>query len=187
MKKRNKKNTKQKNSNNQLNETLSIAVRYLSLLALMFSLPLIYKIFTPLTIISTSSLLGIFYSVSTVGDIISINGSTLVQIVPACIAGSAYLLLLILNLSVPIPLKKRLYSIALGFLIFFLVNVLRIVVLSSWYHHNLGLFDFTHTLSWYLGSTILILGVWFLSVRIFKIKSIPIYTDIDLIIKKSKK
>jgi|TARA_B100001971_G_C18127270_1_gene502744 exosortase/archaeosortase family protein len=176
-----------KQPKNQPNKPLEILVRYLILLALMFSLPLIYKIFTPLTILSTSNILSLFYNISVSNDIISINTITLVKIIPACVAGSAYLLLLILNLSVPLPLRKRTYSILLGFLIFFLVNILRIVILSSWYHHKIILFDFTHTLSWYFGSTLLILAVWFLTVKLFSIKEIPIYTDITYLIRNSRR
>ena len=44
-------------------KAIKISIRYLILLALMFSLPLIYKIFTPLTIYPTSYLLKIFYQI----------------------------------------------------------------------------------------------------------------------------
>ena len=178
---------KRKKESSPKYKSLEILIRYIILLALMFSLPLIYKILTPLTILSTSNILDLFYNISVHNDIISINTTTLIKIIPACVAGSAYLLLLILNLSVPLTIKKRIYSILLGFLIFFLINVLRIIILSALYHSNATIFNFTHTLSWYLGSTLLILAVWFLLVKLFSIKEIPIYSDIKYLIKNTKK
>jgi hypothetical protein len=76
----------------------NLLMRYIILLALMFTLPLIYKILLPLTIYPVAGLLKIFYQVSVHKDIIMIGLDTPIQIISACIAGSAYLLLLILNL-----------------------------------------------------------------------------------------
>ena len=57
-------------------------------------------------------------------------------------------------------------------------------------HLNSPYFDFTHLLFWYLLSTIFVVAIWFLIVKIYKIKEIPIYSDVMLIyseIKNKKK
>ena len=153
----------------------------------MFTLPLIYKIMLPLTIYPVAGLLKIFYQVSIQKDIIMIGLQTPIQIISACIAGSAYLLLLILNLSVPMKTKKRIYSIALSFIILLGLNILRIFILSMLYHNNFRFFDFTHKLFWYALSTIFVIVIWFLIVKIFSIKEIPVYTDIKYLSKNIKK
>ena len=152
-------------------------IRYLIALGLMFSLPVIYKIFTPLTIISTSKVLSIFYDIKVAGDLIIYNSYT-IQIIAACVAGSAYLLLLILNLTTQIKLKKRLYSILFTFVLFFIINILRIVTLSVMLFNDSSLFDITHKLFWYVLSTIFVVIIWFLTVKVFKIKEIPGYGDL---------
>ncbi len=165
----------------------SILIRYLILLILAFSLPIFYKILTPLTLLSTSNILGIFYNISTTQDIIVINSQTFIQLIPACIAGSAYLLLIILNLTIPLSPKKRAYSLIFSILTFYLINILRITLLSVWYHEGLRFFNITHTLTWYIGSTLLILMIWFITIKLFSIKEIPVYTDFKNLINVRRK
>ena len=171
MKRKNKKSSAEKN------KIIFILLRYLIALSLMFSLPIIYKIFTPLTILSTSKILGLFYNIKVAGDLIIYNSYT-IQIIAACVAGSAYLLLLILNLTTQIKLKKRLYSILFTFVLFFIINIFRIVILSALVFNDSPLFVITHKLFWYLLSTIFVVVIWFLTVKIFKIKGIPVYDDL---------
>jgi len=169
-------------------KTFLIPLRYLILLGLMFSLPLIYKIFTPLTIYPTAGLLKLFFNQVLVHqDTIVINLKIFIKLIPACIAGSAYLLLLILNLSVPMTPKKRIYSILLSFLILLILNILRIFILSTLAYHGVGFFDFTHKLFWYALSTLFVVGIWFLIVKIFSIKQIPVYSDMNYLIKNIRK
>ncbi len=158
-------------------KAILIFLKYLLVLSLMFSLPIIYKIFTPFTIISTSKILSIFYDINVAGDLIIYNSYT-IQIIAACVAGSAYLLLLILNLTTQINLKKRLYSILFTFILFFSLNILRIVILATIYFNDSALFDVTHKIFWYGLSTLFVIIIWFLTVKIFKIKGIPIYNDL---------
>jgi exosortase/archaeosortase family protein len=159
-------------------------IRYLILLAMMFSMPIIYWIFTPMTIYLSAFLLKIFFSqVSVYQNFLSINSNIFIQLIPACIAGSAYLLLLILNLSVPMKIKTRICSILFSFLILLLLNVIRISLLAFIYKENLTLFNTTHMIFWYFLSTIFVIGIWFLTVKIFSIKEIPIYSDIKSLIK----
>jgi exosortase/archaeosortase family protein len=169
------------------NNSLTIVVRYLILLALMFSLPLIYKIFTPLTIYPLAALFKLVYSeVVLYKDLIVLNSKIFIKIIPACVAGSAYLLFLILNLSVPMNLKKRIYTIFLSFLLLLVFNILRIFIFSIIYSADTSIFYLTHEIFWYFVSTIFVVAIWFLIVKIFSIKEIPIYTDLKFFLIKSK-
>jgi len=168
-------------------KSFDILLRYLFLLILVvFSLPLIYRIFTPLTINVSAALLNSLYKIVVYNDIIVINSLTFIQIIPACVAGSAYLLLLILNLTVPMEFKRRIHAILLSFLILFVLNILRIFLLSILYHNNVPYVDFTHKLFWYVLSTVFVVFIWFLVVKIFSIKEIPAYTDFKYLMKKAK-
>lgn len=166
------------------NSFFLIPIRYLTVLGILLSLSIIYLITTPLTVYPVSFLLKIFVKVILVSNsgnpnyILILGDKTLIEIVPACIAGSAYLLLLILNLTVPMEKKKRIYSIILSVLILLALNILRITLLSLLYHYNMPFVDFTHKFFWYGLSTVFVVGLWFLVVKIFKIKEIPVYSDI---------
>lgn len=165
-----------------------IFIRYLILLLAMFSLPLIYSILTPITIYTLKFILQIFYNdVSLTSNIISINHSVFIQVIESCVAGSAYLLLLILNLSVSMSFKKRIYSLVLSILSFFILNLLRIIIFSLLFTANFAAFNLIHMLFWYFLSTILVVLIWIITAGIFSIKGIPIYSDIKYLYKESKK
>jgi len=193
-KKREVKSTKslKKNKSNQIlkiikSKSFKIFLRYLILLGFMFTLPIIYKIFTPLTIYPTAFLLKLLYTIQTQGDLIIINNATFIRIIPACVAGSAYLLLLIINLTVPMSLKKRINTLLVSFLILLGLNILRIFSLSILYHNSTPYFDFTHKLFWYGLSTVFVIAIWFYAAKLFSIKEIPVYSDFKLLMKGIKK
>jgi len=165
------------------NYAVLIFLRYLILLGIMFTLPVFYLILRPLTIHFSAFLLNLFYDVLVTQDFLIINLTLPIQIVSACVAGSAYLLLLILNLSVPMKPKKRAYSIAFSFVLLFFVNVLRILVFSILHINNFRFFDLAHKFTWYFLSTLFVVTIWFFSVKIFKIKKIPFYSDFKYFLK----
>jgi exosortase/archaeosortase family protein len=170
-------------------EVFLIPIRYIILLFLMFSLPIIYLIFTPLTIIFSSLLLNIFYSVSVDNNLILINNIPKIEIISACVAGSAYLFLLILNLSTPMKIKQRINTILFSFSLLLVLNILRISFLSILYQEGNPFFDFTHKLFWFVLSTLFVVFIWFFTVKLFKIREIPVYSDVLYllgIIKKKK-
>ncbi|MBR9705666.1 pacearchaeosortase [Candidatus Pacearchaeota archaeon] len=163
-----------------------LLIRYLSLVCLMFILPIIYLILKPLTVYVSSFLLSLFYTVYTVKDYIIINNVP-IQIVSSCVAGSAYLLLLILNLSLPLSTKKRFFSLLLSIFVLFVINVLRIVLFSMLYTNNFKYFILTHNFTWYFLSTLFVVLIWILTTKLFKIKSIPIYSDLKSLLRLAKK
>ncbi|MBS3080026.1 pacearchaeosortase [Candidatus Pacearchaeota archaeon] len=161
----------------------SIFLRYLFILLLVLSLKIVYIIFYPITMYPSSWLLDIFYDVEIAEKNIIINNLTLVEIIPACIAGSAYLLLLILIFSIPMDLKKRIFATLLAVFSLLVINILRISLFSIWFHEGFLFFDFTHKLFWYGLSIVIVAGIWFFLVKLFKIKEIPVYTDVASLLK----
>ena len=163
-------------------------IRYIILILVATpNLWIFYKIFTPLTIYPTYFLLNLFFEASLKGVFISLPNNLTIEIIGACIAGSAYYLLFILNLSVPsMKLKKRLKLILVSFISLLIVNVLRIFLLSSILVLGFSWFDVAHKIFWYFGSIVLVLLIWFLEVKYFKIKEIPFYSDLEFIYKTSK-
>jgi len=171
------------------NNLKSILTRYLILVLVAIpGIYLFYFLFKPLTIYPVYFLLNLFYEVSLVGSTVLISNAFPIEIINACIAGSAYSLLLILNLSTPrIKTLKRFKMIFLSFLILLIVNILRIFLLSVMSVSNSPLFEITHKFLWYFVSTLFVVGIWFWEVRYFKIKQIPFYSDLKYFIKQIKK
>lgn len=155
----------------------SIIIRYAILLILAFpNLYLFYLIFTPLTIYVSYALFALFFEVNLFGNSILVMKSYDITLIKACIAGAAYYLLLVLNLSTP-EIKNRGRAILFSFVVFFIINLARIFFLGLMYISSSTFFDVSHKVFWYAGSTLFVVGIWFASVKIFKIKSIPFYTD----------
>jgi len=172
----------------KINPVIDLGARYILLVILgLFNLKLIYLLFTPLTIYPVFWILFLFDKGTTLfpGGIIFSQG-VYFEIIKACVAGAAYYLLLILNLSTPMDLKKRVKSIGFILSAFLILNIARIIVFAELFAFGYEYFDSTHLITWYFGSTALLIAVWFLNVRLFKIKSIPIYSDAMGLIKKIK-
>jgi exosortase/archaeosortase family protein len=160
-------------------EAIEIFARYLILmLAALFNLAIFYIIFTPLTVYPVYWVLHAIEPGTRLleGNVIFFRGAW-AEIIGACVAGSAYYLLLILNLSMPMELKKRLKSLVFLLGCFLVLNILRIAVFIALLAKGFQYFDVTHMTVWYFGSTVLVVALWFVNVWIFKIKEIPIYTD----------
>lgn len=160
-------------------------LRYLTLLILGIFLSIFYIIFTPLTIYPVNFILNLIYTSNISGNSI-ILPSAIIEIVEACIAGSAYFLLLILNLSTPMELKKRTYSLLFIFVSLLIINIMRIIIFSILFVENFSLFYLTHKFFWYVLSAFLVIVIWITNIFIFKIKKIPVYSDFSRILKSVK-
>ena len=173
---------------NPLKKLLDVLVRYVILIAVAFpNLWIFYFIFTPLTVYPLYFLFGLFFDVSLAGNVIFVSNCFPVELIDACIAGSAYYLLLILNLATPsLKFNKRIKMIVLSFAALLIINILRIFFLSLLFFSGSSLFDVTHKMFWYLGSIIFVVGIWFAEVKFFKIKEIPFYSDIKFFLKLKK-
>ena len=165
---------------------LSLGLRYIILLIIALNLELIYAIFTPLTLHLSNFLIGLIYNSNYIQNNSIFIDTLEITLISACIAGSAYLLLIIFNLSTEMQLKKRIKSLFFIILSFLIINSLRITYLSYLYKENLSYFNFTHELSWYFGSTLFLVIIWFINIKLFKIKNIPIFTDVKYLFSQVK-
>ena len=164
---------------------LDIVLRYLILILISFnSLWIFYFVFTPLTIYPVYSFMSLFFDTSLFGNIVFVDNLA-VEFIRACIAGSAFYLLLILNLSTPkINLKKRIIMILISFASLLILNIVRISLLIFIFFYGFAFFDITHIFFWYFMSVIFVVIIWFAEVKYFKIKEIPFYSDIKYLYKK---
>jgi exosortase/archaeosortase family protein len=172
----------------EISSFLDMTIRYAILFIVgILNNAVFYLLFTSLTLNSVYFLLRLFFDASLVSNIIIINKLP-IEIIGSCVAGSAYFLLLILNLSTRgIELKKRLGMLLFSFVLLFVINIMRIFLLSIMFISEQPLFDISHRLFWYAGSTIFVVGIWFLSVKLFKVKEIPFYSDIISLLKNSRR
>lgn len=167
---------------------LDVVLRYVLLIAIgALSVRVFYFLFTILTIYPTYFLLKQLFNTYILGSVIFVNGFP-IEIIGACVAGSAYSLLFILNFSTGgITVKKRIGLLLYSFFSFLTINVLRIFFLSILYVNGVSFFDVAHKFLWYFGSIVFVSGIWFLGVKIFKVKGVPFYSDLVFLLKLEKK
>jgi len=165
---------------------LSLFLRYVVILiAGLGNLFIFYKLFTFPTIQIVSFFLSLFSNVHVFGSIIYFQ-SIKIELIRACIAGAGFYLLFILIMSVPeIEIKKRVKLLLFSFACFFVFNIIRIMILVLIY--NSLYFDLMHLFLWYFVSTLLVICIWILDIRLFKIRKVPIYSDMQELIKSIKK
>jgi exosortase/archaeosortase family protein len=165
----------------------NIFLRYAILILIALpNLYLFYFLFTPLTIYPVYFILNLFFEVSLENNLISSPGFS-IQIIQACVAGSAYYLLTILNLSTPnIKFKRRTKILIQSLLILLVINIIRIASLTFCLNYLPNYFDISHKIFWLLGSTIFVVLIWFFEVKLYKIKEIPFYSDLKFLQSKIK-
>ena len=163
-----------------------IFIRYAILIIVALpNLYLFYLVFAPLTIYPVYFLISLFFEPSLMGNIILVKEIP-IEIIPACISGSAFYLLFLLNLSTPnIKIKKRIKMISLAFASLLILNILRIFLLSLMLIIDSAWFGITHMFFWYVLSIVFVLGIWFLEVKFFRIKQVPFYSDLKFMYKNS--
>ena len=155
----------------------SLFGRYAIMLIIGYFIGIFYTVFKPLTIYPVYFLLDIIYNISLSGSIISI-GTLEIEMINACIAGSAYFLLLALNFSIPnTKPKKRIYALLLGFSMLLAFNILRVFILSILLINDFVYFEAIHMIFWYAFSIAAVVLIWILTAKIFRIKGIPFISD----------
>lgn len=154
-----------------------LIARYFSILILgLGNFYILKKALTPLTIHTTQLALSLFTETNLIGDTIHTTFLK-IQIAPACVATSAFYLILILIFSTSaIKPKTRLKAALTAMAILFALNITRILILIPAF--ATPYFDAIHWIFWHLISTIFVVGTWFATTKLYKIKSIPIYSDI---------
>ncbi len=149
---------------------------------------LFYAIFTPLTLYPAYYILNFLYQdVNLLPNNLIGIGAVGIKLIPACIAATAYYLLLVLNLTTPMKIKTRIYSLLFLFITFLILNIARILIFAHLALIGYQYFDISHSLTWYFGSTLLIVIIWFADIKLFKIKAIPVHTDLKNVIKEIRK
>lgn len=159
-----------------------IITRYVLLLVLgLNGLIVFYTIFTSPTIYFSKLMSSLFYETLLLpGNVLLIEGQY-IKIVSACVAGSAYYLLTILNLTTPMSFRQRIKSLVFVLSAFFIFNSIRIFIFSHLSIIGYEYFDTAHLASWYIGSIALVIGIWFSNQYLFKIKEVPVLSDIKKI------
>lgn len=170
------------------NSIQSIIIRYAILIIFSIgNLWIIYSIFSPLTTHAAYLAIKLFFTDAFLrGDIINYSNHSL-QVISSCVAGAAYLLLLILNLSTPMKKDQRIKSISFLIISFFIFNIIRITIFAVLFANNYSSIDALHKFSWYFLSIAFVIILWFTNVKIFNIKSIPIYSDLRYLYNLAKK
>lgn len=170
------------------NKLLNLIIRY----ALILSLGLTLDYISPFLTIITTKLVSFFLNLISQATAIEntiIFQDVIVELIPACIAVSAYFLLLILIFSTPeITSRNRVSIIIFSISALLILNTIRIVFLTL--INQSIYYELMHMVFWYLLSTAFVVGIWFIIIKIFKIKTIPFYSDFkflkSLITQKTK-
>lgn len=170
------------------NYTKRLIIRMLSLLFIvLFSNDIIYPILKFLTVkLSYIFLLPLRPTIQNASTFI-IKGQV-IEIVPACVALSAYLLLSILILSTKnLRLTKTLKLFTYGVLAILIINIIRIdILIYILLFMGSRLFEPLHLLFWKVLSGVVVVIIWIYLTKKYNITEIPIYSDVKYLIKKIK-
>ncbi|MBU0929744.1 MAG: pacearchaeosortase [Nanoarchaeota archaeon] len=156
-------------------------------LAILIPFNLFLFIFKPLTIYPVYFILNIIgYKGYISFDSLVVNNQSLI-FAPACIAAAAYYLLLLLVLfTKDLSIKKSIIIFLSGSFLILIMNIIRIIILSILVlNYNYNWFNIIHMFFWYIVSGAYVAFIWILLVYLFKIKSIPIYSDLKYLYNKS--
>ncbi len=161
-----------------------MGLRYVLIIVAIFALPLFYEVLRPVTTFLSYGLMRLFYYAQLSGNFISIQGYS-IEIIDACVAGIAYFLLIVLNLSTRLigPLK-RIWLFLFTSVVFLIVNVIRIFLMTVLLVNKSGWFDTAHLVFWYALSIVFVFLIWVLSIKVFRIREIPVYSDVKAIFRR---
>ena len=175
-----------KESNKKIYDMIA---RYaLALVLSINSLLIFYYVFRPLTFFPVVFILKLIYPVKASGIDSMIIGGKGISFVNSCIAGSAYYLFSVLNLSTPgISWIKRMKIFMINSSALLMINISRIILLAIILVNISEIFDTTHFIFWTFLSTIFVAGIWILTMRFYRIKSVPIISDVIYLKKLIKK
>jgi exosortase/archaeosortase family protein len=165
----------------QSSKILDLFARYFVILLVgIGNLYLFYKVLTPITVRAVAAILDLFSNPLVIDNMIFLK-RVIIEIVPACVAGSAFYLLFLLVVSTAeMNFKKRFLVLVTSFSILFFLNTLRLVLLVPLV--TTPYFDTIHWIFWHLISTVFVVAVWVSMVFIYKIKAIPVYSDIKFLV-----
>lgn len=118
------------------------------------------------------------YNVYIINDVLTINGRP-AEFVESCLAGSAYMLLvLLILLTKDVSIKKGILMFISGGFAILIINIVRIIILLFILENfSYNLFNAVHVIIWLFVSSLSVFVLWLLIARYFEVKSIPVYSD----------
>ena len=157
------------------------------IIAFLIPYSLLRIIITPITLYISYFILKIFTETTLTLPFLIINQIP-IEFIPACAAISAYyLLMLLVLLTKDIKLLTRIKMFFLGSLMILIINTIRIIALSLilvYYGNNL--FESVHMFFWGLIGSLFVALIWIFLVKRYKIKTIPIYSDLKYLFEQTK-
>jgi len=163
----------------------------LAIATIIFFIPFNYInfIFTKITLYPSYLITLIKYSNAILENNYMIINNTLLRFIPACIGASAYcFLLVIILLTKDIKLKTRINLFLLGSLLILMLNIIRIeVLIYVLMKYGSDLFRAARESFWLFISGVYVAIVWLFLAWKFKIKAIPVYSDLKYLFEKLKK
>lgn len=170
------------------NYVKGLIIRMLLLLfVILFSIDMFYRLLEFLTVnLSYIFLLPLNPEVINPTSF-SINQQT-IEIIPACIAFSAYVLLTALILTTKgISFNTAVRMFLYGSLSILVINIFRIdLLIYALILIGSRLYESLHLIFWKILSGIVVVIIWIILIRIYNIKEIPIYSDVKYLIRKIK-
>ena len=164
-------------------KNLDLPIRYVLAVLVGVFYQIFYWIFSPWTLHSTYWILNLVYNVVLEGNLITFDSVTF-ALIPACTAATAYLLLTMLILVTRgIKLLTRIKIWIYGCLLILVFNTLRIFLLI-WIYVTFGqnYFDALHLMFWHVVSTVVVILIWIGLTKKYKVKGIPVYSDLKYIL-----
>lgn len=130
--------------------------------------------------------LNIFYPVRLINNSIVVNNHAF-TFISACVALPAYYLLLFLILTTKdIDFKHSVKLFFIGSLLILLLNIIRIdLLIISFINFGKDFFDSIHLVFWKFVSGLYVALVWIFLSKWYKIKNIPVYSDLKYLYSKS--
>lgn len=163
---------------------------YLSLIArllapFIISYSLLDKIFYTLTIYFPYLVMKLINYQAFLVQPYIITADSYIRFSQACAAISAYfLLLLLIILTKDIKLITRIKMFLLGSIIILAVNLARILILIAVLEtKGFNAFQQTHDIIWIIFGSLLVALAWIFLIQHYRIKSIPIYSDLKYLLK----
>ena len=139
-----------------------------------------YMIFSWWTLKLSYLLMNLFHGATYAGGNIIVVGKNVIELIPACVAASAYLLLaLLILLTRGISFKKGFVLFFAGSILILIANVIRIEILTALLLNNgVNYFEALHLFFWKILSSVYVAAAWIFLCWWFDVKEIPVYSDI---------
>ena len=156
-----------------------LVIRLILAALLAVSYSLLYKILIPITLYPSFYILKLFYKAELSNTLITIENYSL-TFIPACAAASAYILLgILILLTKDIKLKTGLKMFLLGSSLILIANIIRIeALILILINFGKNYFETLHLFIWKVLSSVFVALVWIFLIKFYKIRSIPIISDI---------